>query len=274
MLHQRRAGIPWRIGRVRRDVIALEARDRQRGERLDADGVGKGGIFGHDLVKTGLIIIDQIHLVDRQHDVADANQLAQIGMPPRLHQHALARIDQDHGEIGGRGAGDHVARILLMAGAVRHDEFALFGVEEAIGNVNRDALLALGGEAIDQQREVDLLPLRARFLAVSRQRIELIFKDHLAVIEQAPDQRRFAIVHRPAGDEAQHGLVLMLVEIAVDILGDQAVDDVNRFVGDGFVLAIGHQKYPCCFLTSMPAPPESLSMARPCRSDVVVSKVS
>ena len=83
-------------------------------------------------------------------------------MPPRLRQHALARIDQDHREIGGRRAGHHVARILLVARRIGDDELALLGREEAIGDVDRDALLALGGEAVDQQREIDLLALACR----------------------------------------------------------------------------------------------------------------
>jgi hypothetical protein len=29
--------------------------------------------------------------------------VAQVGMAPRLHQHALARIDQDDREVSGRG---------------------------------------------------------------------------------------------------------------------------------------------------------------------------
>ena len=115
-----------------------------------------------------------------------------------------------------------------MAGRIGHDELALFGVEEAIGHVDRDALFALGGQTIDQQGEIDPLTLRADLFRIGFQRGQLIFKDHLGIIEQAPDQRRFAIVHRPAGDEAQHRLVLMRVEIGVDVFGNQRVDDVNR----------------------------------------------
>ncbi len=44
---------------------------------------------------------------------------------------------------------------------VGDDELALVGGEVAVGNVDGDALLALGGEAVDQEREVDVLPLRA-----------------------------------------------------------------------------------------------------------------
>ena len=57
--------------------------------------------------------------------------------------------------VGGRGAGDHVARVLLVARRVGDDELALVGGEEAVGDVDGDALLALGRQAVDQQREVD-----------------------------------------------------------------------------------------------------------------------
>ena len=69
--------------------------------------------------KTSLVEVDQVDLVDRQHDVADAEQRADVAMAPGLRQHALARIDQDDGEVGSRGAGRHVARVLLVARACR-----------------------------------------------------------------------------------------------------------------------------------------------------------
>src|SRR5690606_9237489 len=97
------------------------------------------------------------------------------------------------------------------------------------------------------------------------------FEDHLRIVEQAPDQRGLAVIHAAAGDETQHRLVLVLIEIGVDILGDQRLGDIDGLVRGG---GIGHQKYPSCFFFSMPAPPASLSIARPWRSDVVVSSVS
>ncbi len=46
-----------------------------------------------------------------------------------------------------------------MARRIGDDEFALLGCEEAIGDIDRDALLALRCKAVDQQGEVDFLPL-------------------------------------------------------------------------------------------------------------------
>jgi hypothetical protein len=90
--------------------------------------------------------------------VADAEQRGDEAVAAGLGQHALARIDQDHGKVRGRGAGDHVARVLLVAGRVGDDELALLGGEEAVGDVDGDALLALGAQAVDEQREVDPWP--------------------------------------------------------------------------------------------------------------------
>ena len=124
-------------------------------------------------------------------------------MPPRLGQHALARIEQDHREIGGRSAGHHVAGILLMPRAVGDDEAAFGGREIAIGDVDRDALLALGGEAVDQQREVDLFAARSDRLRILGERRHLVVEHLGGVVEQPPDQRRLAVIDAAAGDEAQ-----------------------------------------------------------------------
>ena len=121
-------------------------------------------------------------------------------------QNALARVDQQHGEIGGRGAGRHVAGVLLVAGRVGDDELALVGREIAIGDVDGDALLALGGEAVDEQREIEFLALRAVLLRVLFERFEQIVLREAGVVKHPADQRRFAVVDRTAGDESQQRL--------------------------------------------------------------------
>ncbi len=153
--------------------------------------------------------------------MANAQQADQIGVPPRLGQDAAPGVDQDDGRVGGRGAGDHVAGVLLVARRIGDDEFALFGREEAIGDVDGDALLALGGQAVDQKGEVDVAALGADAAAVRLQRRHLILEDHLGIIEQPADQGGLAVVHAAAGDEAQQALVLVGVQIGVDVAGDE-----------------------------------------------------
>ena len=71
------------------------------------------------LVEDVLIEVHQVHLVDGEHEVGDAEQPRDAGVPPRLRPHAVARVDQQDGHVGRRRAGGHVARVLLVARACR-----------------------------------------------------------------------------------------------------------------------------------------------------------
>ena len=73
-------------------------------------------------------------------------------------------------------------------------------------------------KTVDQQREIELAVV-AGFLRAHR--FELILVDHLRVVQQAADQRAFAVVDAAAGEEAQDFLALVLLEIAEDIVRDQ-----------------------------------------------------
>jgi hypothetical protein len=182
--------------------------------------------------------------------VADAEKRGDEGVPPRLCEDALARIDQHDGEVGCGGAGRHVAGVLLVAGRIGNDELALRRGKEAVGDVDGDALLALGFQAIDEKGEIDILAGRAVLFGIALQRRELILEDQLGVVEQPSDQRRFAVVDRAAGQEAQQRLVRLRGEI-VDHRGGTGERFFRRLVfallecGGGVrggLLDSGHQK--------------------------------
>jgi hypothetical protein len=156
-----------------------------------------------------LVVADQVHLVDREHDVADAEQRHDVAVPARLRQHALARVDQDDGEVGGRGAGRHVARVLLVARRVGDDELALVGREEAVGDVDGDALLALGLRPSTSSAKSMSSPCVPCF-GCRLERASWSSNISLRVVQQPADQRRLAVVDAAAGDEAQQALVLVL----------------------------------------------------------------
>ena len=215
------------------DVVAAQGRHRNGVEGLKPDLTGEGAEVGDDGVEHGLGPAHQVHLVHRQDDVANAQQADQIGVAAGLCQHPSTRVDQDDSGVGRRGAGDHVAGVLLVTRRIGDDELALFGREEAISDIDGDALLPLCGQTIDQQGEVDVSPLRAHAAAVRLQRRHLILEDHLGVVQQPSDQGGLAVVYAAAGDEAQQALVLVGVQIGVDVAGDQ----VGRFVR-----FLGHQK--------------------------------
>ena len=87
-----------------------------------------------------------------------------------LIQHAFTRIDQQDRQIAGRRAGCHIAGVLLMTGSIRDDKFAFFGGKITVGHVNSDALFALGLQTVNQQRQIELLALRAMTFTIVVQR--------------------------------------------------------------------------------------------------------
>ena len=90
-----------------------------------------------------------------------------------------------------------------MAGCVGNDELARFGVEVAVRHVNRDALFALGLQAVGQQRQIGL--------PATLHASELVLQHGFAVDQQATNQRAFAVVDAAASDEAQSGAGVLLV---------------------------------------------------------------
>ena len=103
---------------------------------------------------------------------------------------------------------------------------------------------------------------RAVAPAVPLQRRDLVVGQHPAVVEQPPDQGRFAVVDRAAGDEAQHRLVARRGGAILN--GLRRVDPAKRG---------GHQKYPSSFFFSM-LEVWSWSIARPWRSEVREAAIS
>jgi hypothetical protein len=203
-----RSLVPGHRGSARHDVFALERRDRHDARIHLADSGNPEAVI-LDALKHFLVVADEVHLVDRDDDVADAEQRDDVGVPSRLHLHAARRVHEDHGQVRGRGAGRHVARVLLVSRAVGDDVLATVGVEIAIGDVDRDPLLALGLQAVDEQREIHFAPGRAPLAAVRGHRGELVLEDLLRVVQQAADQRALAVVHAAAGDEPQQALGLV-----------------------------------------------------------------
>src|SRR5262249_36932909 len=108
------------------------------------------------------------------------------------------------------------------------------GHERAVGDVDRDPLLALGAQPVGEEGEVHVA-----VAAAQRGRLdvlELVGEDLLRVVEQPAEQGRLAVVDRAGGDEPQQ-------------LG------LHHLLGDG------HQKYPPRLRSSMAAS-ETRSSAR------------
>ena len=100
ILEQRRPVVPAHVLRALRDVVAEARGERDRRDRGEAERLRETrGNRATMWWKRSPEKLDQIDLVHRQRDVADAEQRADVAVPARLREHALARIDQDDGGI-------------------------------------------------------------------------------------------------------------------------------------------------------------------------------
>ena len=114
---------------------------------------------------------------------------------------AVAGIDQENGDIGVAGAGRHVAGVLLVARGIDDDEAPVRRLEITPGDVDGDALLALGLEPVEQQAEIDLLAIDGAIMRSVQDGRGLILGDAGAVPQQPADQGRLAVIDRAAGEQ-------------------------------------------------------------------------
>src|SRR6202012_2691278 len=112
--------------------------------------------FIADFQKTLFAPIHKVHFVNGDHDVRDAEQCRDVRMSARLFNDALPRVDEYDGKVRGRSAGNHVARVLHMTRRICDDKLAPQCGEVAIRDIDRDALLAFGTQAVREVREIDL----------------------------------------------------------------------------------------------------------------------
>ena len=122
-------------------------------------------------------------------------------MPPRLLNHAIARIDQYNRQVCRACAGNHVTRVLHMTRSISHDKFPLRRGHITVGNIDRDTLLAFGAQTVGEVCKIHLPA--AGDIRRPLQRLHLIFHNGLGIVKQPPDQRALAVINRAAGVKPQ-----------------------------------------------------------------------
>ncbi len=105
-----------------------------------------------------------------------------------------------------------------MARRVGHDELALLGLEVAVRDVDRDALFTLGGEAVQEQREVERPSLRSDPTRFGFERLLLIIEQQSGLVEQSADHGALAVVDAAAGDEAQQAALALGLHVGGELL--------------------------------------------------------
>ncbi|SBT10469.1 conserved hypothetical protein [Candidatus Propionivibrio aalborgensis] len=204
-VNQCRPLIPVQSFAAINDHVAIQCGHRYEANVQYAQTGRKGHVVGFDPVIDVLRIVDQIHLVDGHDNMRDVDQMGEVGVTSCLCQHAFARVDQDDGKIGGRGGGDHIAGVLFVPRRVGNDVLARAGSEVTIGDVDGDALFALGLKSVGQQREVN--GFHASFFRRALYGVQGVGQNRFGVEQKAADQRALAVVDTAAGQEAQEAVV-------------------------------------------------------------------
>src|SRR5262249_43979687 len=79
-----------------------------------------------------LRVVNDVHLVDGYDDMLDPQERDDERVALGLDEHAVTGVDEDDGQVGRRGAGRHIAGVLLVTGRIGNDEFAFVGGKVAV----------------------------------------------------------------------------------------------------------------------------------------------
>src|SRR5699024_801006 len=121
--------------------------------------------------------------VDCEDHRAHAQQGRYGQVAAGLLDDAVAGVDKQNYNLGGGDAGDGVAGVLHVAWGISQDEGALVGGEVAVGNVDGDALLTLGAQAVDEEGQVEAFEATVGGGALYGS--QLISKNRLGVVQEA-----------------------------------------------------------------------------------------
>ena len=140
--------VPRQVAAATDDHVALERGDRYEADVIDASALGEREEVVDNGCKDFFPVIDQIHFVNGDDEMRNAEQVSKCRMASRLRHDTVPRIDQQNGELRSTGGRHHIARVLLVAWRVGNDELAQSGREITVGNVDGNALFTLRGETV------------------------------------------------------------------------------------------------------------------------------
>jgi hypothetical protein len=206
-LEDRRPVVPRHHRAGDGDVVAGDGAHRDGDDLGHVEPGGGGAHQAGDLLEGGVLVSDEVHLVHGDDDGLDPHESADGEVPMGLGADASRRIDHEDGDIAVRRGDRHVARVLLVSGRVCDQDAAAVGqVHVPIGDVDGDALLALGLQSVGEQGVVDVAHGDRRSPTTGATGVlERVERDRVGLGEQPPDERGLAVVDRAAGDQVQDG---------------------------------------------------------------------
>ncbi len=165
---------------------------------LEADGAEPGAVFGLDLVESGLAVVLEVHLIDQDGHLADAQEVEEVAVAAGVFLDSFAGIDQEQGGLGIGGTGDHVFQELLVARRVDDDVLAPGGVKPNLRRIDGDVLVALRLQRVHQ---VGPLEGDAAPAGNGLELLDFALGERTGVVEQPAHKSGFAVVHVADDDD-------------------------------------------------------------------------
>jgi len=193
-LEQSLTVVPARIVGGFGDVVALERgeRDELRVVRVELDLLEQLGDLFDDFLEATFLVVDEVHLVDTDDHLADAEGASQEDVLLGLGLNAVVGGDNEDSVVSLGRARDHVLDEVAVARTVDDGEEVIVGVELLVGDVDGDTALALLGEVVHDVGELEAA------LALLLGLFFVLFDDVLGyaprLVEEAPDQCALPVV--------------------------------------------------------------------------------
>ena len=160
-LQQVRSAEPGHRAPTRSDhILAAARRNRNKGACCQSEALQESAIFRLDLPEAVFRKAGQIHFVHRDNHLAQAEETEQLSVPAALLAHTFIRRDHHDRGIGAGRPGDHVLQEFLMAGRIDDDVVAPGAPKLNLRRIDRDVLLLLLGERIEDKGVFERLALR------------------------------------------------------------------------------------------------------------------
>ena len=200
----RRSLPPRHLGGAFDDVLAMLGGDRDEVDRVEAEGLQEGRVFGDDLLVGGLGVVDEVHLVHQHDELLHAQEGEQEGVAAGLVHDAFLGIDEQEGGGGAGGAGHHVLEELLVARGVDDRVGTLLRAEEDARGVDGDVLFLLFDQGVEEE---GVFELHAFDRAVLADLLHLAVGQGVGVMEEAADEGRLAVVDMADDDDVHLAMV-------------------------------------------------------------------
>ncbi len=124
---------------------------------MDPDPPEKFGVLPDDALVVTLAEIDQVHLVDHDGDLLDAEHGHHVAVPAGILLHPFLGIDDQKRGLGAGSARDHVLQELDVTRSIDDDVVALRRLEEDPGRVDGDTLRLLVLQGVEQEGVLERL---------------------------------------------------------------------------------------------------------------------